>query len=128
MPEPESGPGGLIEATLELKTAQAAGIVFCRASSANFSFGLLALLDAARGEVALLQLPKFLPLQKRQWPVSRSGPHRLRVIFVEGMVEVYVDDCLILNHFAANATGGSTGLFIQDGEAVVQNISWRGLR
>jgi len=123
LPEYGTVTSGMIQATVELRTAQAAGIVFNRESSAGFSHGLLALLDAGRGEVALLQLPGFLPLQQRQWPVSRTGPHHLRVIFVDGMVEVYVDDVLILNHFAANVVGGLTGLFIQDGEAAVQNIT-----
>ena len=110
----------MISAKVSLDSVYAAGLAFRHAGNNAY----LALLDAANGEVALVSLAHFTPLQRRRWDVQPDKTYQLRIVVVGEMVEVYVDEVLILQcQIPALKTGG-VGLFVDTGTAKFSDLKY----
>ena len=62
---------------------------------------------------------------RRTWPLSIGERHRVRVVFVDEFVEVYVDDVLALNAFLDMPISGGMGLYVQEGTARCTDVTYR---
>ena len=91
--------------TVELKDAQAAGIAF-----GNYQ----ALLDTA-GQVSLVEAATSKAVQNRLWPIQHATAHPLRLVVVNGMVDVYLDDVLVLNYYLPKLGNGGVSLVSREG-------------
>ena len=113
----------MITARAELKGAQAAGFTFGQTTS---NCGLAAELcteGGAPGQVALTSLDGKA-IQKRHWPIQAGGVHTLRLVVVEQMVDVYVDDILVINRCVPELRAGPIGLTSRSGTAVFNDIRY----
>lgn len=111
----------MVTARVELKGAQSAGVTFGRTPS---DAGLAAEMRAeggAPGQVSLTSLDGQA-IQNRHWPIRAGGIHALRVVVVEQMVDVYVDDLLVINRWVPELRAGSIGLTARSGTAVFRDI------
>ena len=113
----------LMDATVQLKDAEAAGVIFGLDQS-NGS-GALVSLDTG-GQVSLMWAPDQSLLQARHWPIHAGGTYRLRLVVVDTMVEVYVDDVLVINSYLPGLTAGHAALSVRDGAARFSKLQYRG--
>jgi len=109
----------MVSATIDLRGAASAGIVVSSANPPVYA----AVLDAKEGAV-LLTYPAGR--QRILWPVRKTGTHRLRLVVVREMAEVYVDEELVINCFTGTLASGSVGLCASGGEAGFSDIEYRG--
>jgi hypothetical protein len=116
----------MLHSQIQLAGARLAGLYFRRQGDNPYTPALLALLDAARGEVALLNTPTFVPTQCRRWPIKANGKHTLRISAVGEIIEVFVDDVLALNCYMEEPVCGQAGLYVEGGEAIFDQITYQG--
>jgi hypothetical protein len=62
-------------------------------------------------------------IQDRHWPIQAGGVHKLRLVVVEQMVDVYVDDILVINRWVPELRPGSIGLTARGGTATFKEVS-----
>jgi hypothetical protein len=114
----------MLAATVELRGAKAVGLAFGRSEHHPGFVAQLSVEGNPRGEVSLA--PRGGPaVQKRHWSIRRGGVHKLRLVAVEQMVDVYVDDVLVINRCVPELRPGGLGVTVRDGEASFTSIQYR---
>jgi beta-fructofuranosidase len=113
----------MVNAVIDVADTRGAGIVLSGSKLGFSNPGILALLDPEFGEVAILRLTGFVPVQRRQWDIKPGNKYSVRLITVEEMLELYIDDVLVLNTFAEDVPTNSTGFYIQEGTATIEKIT-----
>ena len=58
--------------------------------------------------------------------VQAGRAYKLRLVAVEGMVDVYVDDVLAINYFMRELGGGQDGLYTRGGQVGIRDFRFRG--
>jgi len=109
---PDDGGVYMIRVTVALGDAGSAGVAFGQADDPQR--GYLALMDTRGGEegqVRLVSTPDMESRQDRWWPVRKGGTHTLRLLVVHGMVDIYLDDVLVVNHYLPDLKSGGVSLF-----------------
>jgi len=102
----------MIRVTVALGDAGAAGVAFGQAGDRQRRY--LALIDANGGEegqVRLMAAPEMESRQDRWWPVQQGEAHALRLLVVNGMVDIYLDDVLVINYYLPDLEPGGVSLF-----------------
>jgi hypothetical protein len=113
----------MITARVELKGAQAAGFTFGQTTS-NCGLAVEIVTEGgAPGQVSLTSLDGKA-IQNRHWPIQAGGVHTLRLVVVEQMVDVYVDDSLVINRCVPELRAGAIGLTSRSGIAVFNDIRY----
>lgn len=107
----------MVTATVELKDAIAAGIAF-----GNYQV----LLDS-RGKVSLVDEATGKTVQDRLWPIRPSGAYKLRLVVVESMVDVYVDDLLVMDYYLAGRVAGRVSPASREGAGRFVDASYSAL-
>jgi hypothetical protein len=115
----------MLTATVELKDAKAAGFVFGQAENQPGFVAEICTDGGPQGQVSLAHLPNPL-LQARHWPISTSNKHKLRLIVVEQMVDVYVDDILVINRCIPELQPGTISLTVGKGSASFKDLQYYG--
>jgi len=108
----------LITATLALQTAAAAGIVLENDDASGDSYTVT--LDTQGGESGQLSLRTLSDgrvLQNRWWPIGKGGTYTVRLLLVDGMLDVYLDDLLLINFYIKDLSSSSISLFAEGGTA-----------
>jgi len=82
---------------------------------------MFALLDSEVGAVVVTYPASQ---QKIQWHIKPGGSYRIRLVVVQEMLELYVDEELVINCFMGVLTDGGIGLFAADGEATFSEIEY----
>ena len=109
-------------AMIELGSAKSAGLAFSWIGlSEHDGPPSFALLDSEVGAVVVTYPTSQ---QKIQWHIKPGGSYRIRLIVVQEMVELYVDEELVINCFMGVLTDGGIGLFVADGEATFSEIEY----
>jgi hypothetical protein len=62
-------------------------------------------------------------IQTRHWPLPKSA-HQLRLIVVEQMVDVYVDNVLVINRCVPELHPGPIGLAARGGAVAFEQIRY----
>jgi len=65
------------------------------------------------------------PVQNRIWPISPAGAYKLRLVVVNGMVDIYVDDVLVMDYYIADMGDGRVSLVSQEGTCRFDDVSYR---
>ena len=106
---PKDARARMVTASISFRGAEAAGVAFRHAGATASDPGYAVVLDAPAGEVALVKLPEFSPIQKRRWPVMQGGEQSVRIVAVKNMFDVYIDNKLVLcgTHMEIQAGGVS---------------------
>ena len=112
----------MIRATLNLKQGQA-GIGFGLEKEAGGYLAMLAPLEGPRGLVKLTTT-EGTTIADRQWPLQAKRPHDLRLVVVDEMIEIYVDDVLLVDFFLPQLKAGQAALVVK-GNATFENIEYR---
>ncbi len=111
----------MITATAELKRAKAAGFAFGQSEDKPGFVTEISTEGGSQGQVSLANLPGST-IQNRHWPIQANGVYRLRVIVVEQMVDVYVDDILVLNRCVPELCPGSISLTARGGAVTLKEV------
>jgi len=112
----------MITASISFRGAEAAGLAFRHTGAKASDPGYAVVLDAQAGEVALVKLPGFLPLQKRRWPIRQGGEHGIRIVAVENMFDVYIDEELALMGSDSEFKSGGISLLARKGSPRFSSI------
>ena len=104
---------------------EAVGLVFRHAGAGVSESGYAVVLDAQAGEVSLVKLSGFKPIQKRRWPVKQGGEHSIRVVAVENLTDVYIDDMRALNGSCPDIPSGGVSLLAKGGSPLFRGIEYR---
>jgi hypothetical protein len=115
----------ILEATIVIEEGVAAGIAFRMDGPKT---GSVVALDAAEGSVFFSETPAFDYTERRQTPIKRGVPIRLRVVSRLEHIEVYVNDELRLAFSRYRALSGQVGLFVDRARAKFSDIRVRELR
>ena len=99
----------MITAAVELRGAKAAGLAFGQSGNRPGFVAAIGTEGGPRGQVSVVNLPGRT-IQNRHWPIRPGGVHKLRLVVVERMVDVYVDDILAINSCVPELRPGSVGL------------------
>lgn len=116
------------EATVDPSQARSAGLAFGIKGDDAFGGAYIVLLDEEAGEIMLTRTRQFPVVEVRKWPVIRGKSYRLKVLVVDGVTEVYVDNVLALQAFLPGLKTGRLGLFVEQGTARFEGIAARGIR
>ena len=115
----------MIRATVSFRGAEAAGLAFLHAGDKVSDPGYALVLDAQAGEVSMVKLPGFTPFHKRRWPIKQGGEHSLRIIAVENLFDVYIDDKLAMMGSDPDIKAGGVSLLARAGAPKFTNIEFR---
>ena len=110
----------MVTATVEFQGANAAGIQFGQSGTQPGFAVELRPQEAPAGQMSLVA-PSGNAIQTRHWPLPKST-HRLRLIVVEQMVDVYVDDVLVINRCVPELRPGPIGLAARGGSVAFKEI------
>jgi hypothetical protein len=110
----------MVTATVEFQGANAAGIQFGQSGTQPGFAVELRPQEGPAGQVSLVAI-SGKALQTRHWPLPKSV-HQLRLIVVEQMVDVYVDDVLVINRCVPELRLGSIGLAARGGSVAFAQI------
>ena len=95
----------MVNAIVDLKDAKAAGIAF-----GNYQ----ALLDTA-GQVSLVEAATKKAVQNRLWPIQPATPYHLRLLVVNAMVDIYVNEVLVINYYLPQLSKSGVSLVSREG-------------
>ena len=112
----------MVTATVEFQGATAAGIQFGQSGTQPGFAVELRPKEAPAGQVSLVA-PSGNAIQTRHWPLPKST-HQLRLIVVEQMVDVYVDDVLVINRCVPELRPGPIGLAARGGPVAFKEIRY----
>jgi len=115
----------MITTTVNLHTAQAAGIAFGRKDGVE-PF-LLAQIDCGAGPdglVSIRQLRDSEIIQKREMNIAGKGAYNLRAIVCGEIIKMYVDERLVLTQYAASIKPGDVYLYARQGQARYQDLRY----
>jgi len=68
------------------------------------------------------------PVQNRFWPIVPSGTYKLRLVVVNGMVDIYVDDVLVTDYYIADMGDGRVSLVSREGTCRFGDASYRAIK
>ncbi|MHC4636548.1 MAG: glycoside hydrolase family protein [Planctomycetota bacterium] len=115
----------MITATVDLRTAQAAGIALGRKDAA--SPFILAQIDSKAkpdGLVSIKRLADNQIIQKRETQIVSKGIYNLRVVVCGEIIKFYVNQRLILTQYVPAIKPGDVYLYARQGEASYKNIKY----
>ena len=119
---PASASSFMVTATVEFQGANAAGIQFGQSGTQPGFAVELRPQEAPAGQMSLVA-PSGKAIQTRHWPLPKST-HQLRLIVVEQMVDVYVDDVLVINRCVPELRPGPIGLAARGGSVAFKGIRY----
>ncbi|MBQ7337148.1 MAG: hypothetical protein IJW40_01705 [Clostridia bacterium] len=102
---------------------QGSGGIFLRSRGCPY----VVLLEAKEGRVALYRLYSFDPLAARKFAVENGKRYAVRCILIDGVIEVYVDDVLLLQCGLPTDRLSHLGFVADRGTLTAENIEIRGL-
>ncbi len=112
----------MVTATVEFQGANAAGIQFGQSGTQPGFAVELRPQEGPAGQLSLVAI-SGKAIQTRHWPLPKSA-HQLRLIVVEQMVDVYVDDVLVINRCVPNLRPGAIGLAARGGAVAFEQIRY----
>ena len=115
----------MLTAAISFRGAEAAGLAFRHAGADLTDKGYAVVLDALAGEVALVKLPGFTPIQKRRWPIRQGGEHAIRIVVEENMFDVFIDNQLALLGSNSEIQAGGVSVLARKGSPRFSAIECR---
>ena len=110
----------MITATIEFMGGKSAGIVFGQSASRPGVVAELCHQEGPNGQVSLAAT-SGQAMQTRQWPLP-GRVHQFRLLVVEQMVDIYVDDVLVLNRCVPELRPGAVSLSARNGPVAFKEV------
>ena len=112
----------MITATIEFMGGKSAGIVFGQSASRPGVVAELCPQEGPSGQVSLAAT-SGQAMQTRQWPLP-GRVHQFRLLVVEQMVDIYVDDVLVLNRCVPELRPGAVSLSARNGPVAFKEVRY----
>lgn len=117
-----AGSNFMYTAEIRIGSARSAGLAF-RIQGDQVQCGAYVLLiDADEGEILFTKTRDFQRLEARKWRVERDVIYHVRIMAIDAIFNVYIDDVLALQLFQSELSGGRFGLFVEQGTAFFNNV------
>ncbi len=117
------GQNFLYSANIFIDDARSAGLIFRVQGKSIYEGAYIVLLDATAKEVVFTQPVEFPRIESREWEVNPGISYNLKVMFIDAIVNIFIDDILAIQLYHPEITGGQFGLFVEQGNAIFSNIS-----
>jgi beta-fructofuranosidase len=125
MPMPQDiAAEGSVMVKARLQVSGEGGGLFLRTANCPY----LLLLESALERVALWRLYSFENVATRRYPLCESGTYEIRCILIDGVIEVYIDDVLVLQCGLPTQPLTHIGFAADRGSLIADNIVIQGMK
>lgn len=116
----------MITAEVKLFDTTAAGLAFGQKQERNQGYALIIqTIDSVNGLVSLISTLDRKSYQDRYWVFKKDGSQSIRLIVVNGMVEAYINEVMVINFFLPELKNGVVSLLAQGGSARFRNLEYK---
>ena len=115
-------PNFIFTCSVVIESARGAGLVFRRSGDDVYEGACCVIMAAETEQVIFTHLVEFPRLEQRNWPIVRKKSVFLKVVAIDDIFDVFVDDILVLQLFDSAHSNGKLALFVEEGSATFRDI------
>jgi hypothetical protein len=116
----------MITADVKIIDASAAGLSFGQKHEENQGYALIIkMVDGINGLVSLISTADMKSYQDRYLVYKKDEPQTIRLIVVNGMVEAYINEVMVINFFLPDLKDGGVSVIAQGGPAQFKNLEYK---
>ena len=115
-------PNFIFTCSIVIESARGAGLVFRLSGDDVYGGACCVILSAESDEVIFTHLVEFPRLEQRNWRIERNRSVFLRIVAINGIFDVFVNDILVLQLFDSAHSNGKFALFVEEGSAAFKDI------